>query len=105
MRRIPALLCVAGLATAPTSVAAGPSNDPWSTPRAQTVEKFEWSTAKERLGVMVMGLTPDLRKHFGAPEDRGVLVAQVESGTPAATAGMASRARSTRRSRTTGWPA
>lgn len=88
MRRIPALLCVAGLATAPASVAAGPSNDPWSSTRSQTVEKFEWSTAKGRLGVMVMSLTPELRKHFGAPEDRGVLVAHVESGTPAATAGI-----------------
>jgi hypothetical protein len=52
MRRIPALLCVAGLATAPASVAAGPSNDHWSTTRPQTVERFEWSTAKGRLGVM-----------------------------------------------------
>lgn len=89
MRRIPALLCVAGLATAPASVAAEPSNDPWSTPRLQTVEKVEWSTAKGRLGVMVMGLTPELRKHFGAPEDRGVLVAHVKSGTPGAAAGIA----------------
>src|SRR5579871_5943521 len=88
MRRISALLCVAGLAAAPASVAAGPSNDPWSTPQTQTIEKFEWSTAKGRLGVMVMGLTPELRKHFGAPDDRGVLVAHVESGTPAATAGI-----------------
>jgi membrane-associated protease RseP (regulator of RpoE activity) len=88
MRRIPALLCVAGLATAPASVAAGPSNDPSSTPRSQTAEKFEWSTAKGRLGVMVMGLTPELRKHFGASEDRGVLVAHVDPGTPAATAGI-----------------
>jgi membrane-associated protease RseP (regulator of RpoE activity) len=88
MRRIPALLCVAGLAAAPASVAAGPSNDPWSTPQTQTIEKFEWSTAKGRLGVMVMSLTPELRKHFGAPDDRGVLVAHVESGTPAAAAGI-----------------
>jgi membrane-associated protease RseP (regulator of RpoE activity) len=88
MRRIPALLCVAGLATAPASVAAGPSNDPGSTARSQTVEKFEWSTAKGRLGVLVMGLTPELRKHFGAPEDRGVLVAHVDPNTPAATAGI-----------------
>jgi len=88
MRRIPALLCLAGLATAPASVAAGPSDDPWSTTQSQTVEKFEWSTAKGRLGVRVMSLTPELRKHFGAPEDRGVLVAHVESGTPAATAGI-----------------
>ena len=88
MRRIPALLCVAGLATAPASVAAGPSKDPWSTPQSQTVEKFEWSTAKGRLGVMVMGLTPELRKHFGAAEDRGVLVAHVDPKTPAAAAGI-----------------
>jgi len=88
MRRIPALLCVAGLAAAPASVAAGPSRDPWSTPQAQTVEKLEWSTAQGRLGVMVMGLTPELRKHFDAPEDRGVLVAHVDPGTPAATAGI-----------------
>jgi len=88
MRRIPALLCVAGLATAPASAAAGPSNVPSPTAPSQTVEKLEWSTAKGRLGVMVMSLTPELRKHFGAPEDRGVLVAQVESGTPAAAAGI-----------------
>ena len=88
MRRSPALLCVAGLAAAPASAAAGPSSDPWSTPQTQTVEKFEWSTAKGRLGVTVMSLTPELRKHFGAPEDRGVLVARVESGTPAAAAGI-----------------
>jgi len=88
MRRIPALLCVAGLATAPASVAAGPSNDPWSTTQSQTVKTFEWSTAKGRLGVMVMSLTPELRKHFGAPDDRGVLVAHVEPGTPAKMAGI-----------------
>jgi membrane-associated protease RseP (regulator of RpoE activity) len=86
MRRFPALLVVAGLATAPASVAAGPSKDPWSTP--QTIEKLEWSTSKGRLGVMVMGLTPELRKHLGAAEDRGVLVARVDPKTPAAAAGI-----------------
>jgi membrane-associated protease RseP (regulator of RpoE activity) len=35
-----------------------------------------------------MSLTPELRKHFGAPEDRGVLVARVDPGTPAAAAGI-----------------
>ncbi len=88
MRRIPALLCVAGLATTPASAVAEPSNDPWSTTQSQTVEKFEWSTSKGRLGVMVMGLTPELRKHFGAPEDGGVIVARVDPGTPAAKAGI-----------------
>jgi membrane-associated protease RseP (regulator of RpoE activity) len=88
MRRIPALLCVAGLAAAPASAAAGPSSDPWSIAQTQTVEKLEWSTSKGRLGVMVMGLTPELRKHFGAWPDRGVLVAHVDPGTPAAKAGI-----------------
>jgi len=75
---------MAGLATAPASAIAGPSDNARST----TIEKFEWSTARGRLGVTVMSLTPELRKHFGAPEDRGVLVAHVEPGTPAATAGI-----------------
>jgi len=89
MRRIPALLCAAGLAAAPASAVAGPSHDPWSNAQTQTVEKLEWSsTSKGRLGVMVMSLTPELRKHFGVPEDRGVLVAHVENGTPAASAGI-----------------
>ena len=87
MRRFQALLIAAGLAAAPASAVAGPSNDSWSTP--QTFEKFEFSTSKGRLGVMVMSLTPELRKHFGASEDRGVLVAHVEPGTPAAAAGIA----------------
>jgi membrane-associated protease RseP (regulator of RpoE activity) len=74
------------------SAIAGPSHDPRdssSSPRSQTVERFEWSTSKGRLGVVVMGLTPELRTHFGAPGDRGVLVAHVDPGTPAAKAGIA----------------
>jgi S1-C subfamily serine protease len=89
MRRIPALLCVAGLAAAPTGAVAGPSRDASSTARAQTLERFEWSTSKGRLGVMVTSLTPELREHFGAPADRGVLVALVDPATPAAKAGLA----------------
>jgi serine protease Do len=38
---------------------------------------------------MVMSLTPELRKYFGVPQDRGVLVARVEPGSPAAAAGVA----------------
>src|SRR4051812_40693633 len=86
MRRFQALLIAAGLAAAPASAVASPSNHSWSTP--QTFEKFELSTSKGRLGVMVMSLTPELRTHFGAAQDRGVLVAHVEPGTPAAAAGI-----------------
>ena len=71
----------------PASAAAGPSHDSWSTP--QVFEKYELSTSRGRLGVMVMSLTAELRKHLGAAEDRGVLVAHVEPGTPAAAAGIA----------------
>jgi S1-C subfamily serine protease len=84
MRRFQALLIAAGLAAAPASAVAGPSNDK----APDTFEKFELSMSKGRLGVMVMSLTPELREHFGAARDRGVIVARVEPGTPAASAGM-----------------
>jgi S1-C subfamily serine protease len=71
----------------PALAAAKPSNDSRSTP--QFIERYEWSTGKARLGVTVMSLTPELRKHLGAEDDRGVLVAHVEPGTPAANAGIA----------------
>jgi len=64
MRRIPALLFVAGLAAAPASVAAGPSSSPSSPAQAQAVEQF----AKTGVGAMLMGLTHELREHLGAPE-------------------------------------
>jgi S1-C subfamily serine protease len=37
---------------------------------------------------MVMSLTPELRSHFGAASDKGVLVAKVEPGSAAAKAGI-----------------
>jgi membrane-associated protease RseP (regulator of RpoE activity) len=89
MRRFQALLIAAGLATAPTGAVAGPSKDSRGQPPQTTVEKFEWSMSKGRLGVMVLGLTPELRKHFGTAADRGVLVARVEADTPAEKAGIA----------------
>jgi len=87
MRRFHALLIAAGLAAMPASAAAGPLHDSWLTP--QISENYEWSTSKARLGLMVMSLTPELRKHLGAAEDHGVLVAHVEPGMPAAAAGIA----------------
>lgn len=81
MRRLSSLLCAAGLAVAPLSAAADPS---------PTVETFEWSTvtSRARLGVMVIGITPELRKHFGAAEDRGVLIGRVEPKSAAEAAGL-----------------
>ncbi len=40
------------------------------------------------LGVGLTELTPELRTHFGAPEDAGVMVSSVESGSPADKAGL-----------------
>lgn len=84
MRRFQTLLLVAGLA-APTSALAGPTdtrNDD------RSVEVFEWSMGRGRLGLMLMGLTPELRTHFGATSNDGILVARVEPGSPAAKAGV-----------------
>jgi len=40
------------------------------------------------LGVELMPLTRELRAHFGVPEERGVMVARVLEGSPAAQAGL-----------------
>ena len=74
MKILNALLIAGGLAAMPASVAAGPCTDS---------EHLEFSTGKARLGVYVMSLTPELRKHFGAGDD-GVMVARVEPMSAAA---------------------
>jgi membrane-associated protease RseP (regulator of RpoE activity) len=40
------------------------------------------------LGVALLDLTPELRAHFGVPEDSGVMVSKVEPGSPAEKAGI-----------------
>jgi membrane-associated protease RseP (regulator of RpoE activity) len=40
------------------------------------------------LGVGLTELTPELRAHFGAPENAGVMVSQVEPGSPGEKAGL-----------------
>jgi membrane-associated protease RseP (regulator of RpoE activity) len=90
MRRLFPWLCAAGLAVAPLSAAADPPPPDRPSPDRPQIETFEWSTATDhaRLGVMVIGITPELRKHFGAAEDRGVLIARVEPKSAAASAGL-----------------
>ncbi|MBA2539680.1 MAG: PDZ domain-containing protein [Deltaproteobacteria bacterium] len=83
MRRTHALLLTAGLAATPAIAAAGPHSHQTS------VETFSMSSSKSRLGVTVLGITPELRTHLGASTDRGVLVARVEPRSPAALAGIA----------------
>jgi len=41
------------------------------------------------IGVRLMDLTPDLRTHFGAPRDAGVMVSEIDKDSPAAKAGLA----------------
>lgn len=52
------------------------------------VESFEWASGGTHLGIVVEGMTRDLRSYFGAPSDRGVLVARVVHGSPAERAGL-----------------
>ncbi len=41
-----------------------------------------------RVGVEIQPMTPELRRFMQAPEDRGLLVARIEEGRPAAAAGL-----------------
>src|SRR6185437_16423212 len=42
------------------------------------VDTYESQVSSGGLGLTVIGLTPDLRGHFGAPRDSGLLVAKVQ---------------------------
>jgi membrane-associated protease RseP (regulator of RpoE activity) len=46
------------------------------------------SVKRGYLGVELTELTPELRSHFGAPDNAGVMVAHVQSGSPADKAGL-----------------
>jgi C-terminal processing protease CtpA/Prc len=85
MRRIQGLLITAAVMAAPFAAVASPKSDDART------ETFTWSmsTSRGRLGAVVLGLTPELREHFGAPEGKGVMVARVEPKSAAAQAGLA----------------
>lgn len=49
---------------------------------------FEGDGPRARIGVRLIQITPELRQHYGAPREAGVLVAGVESDSPAAKAGI-----------------
>lgn len=51
-------------------------------------ESSGMSVRRGYLGVGLTDLTSELRTHFGAPEDAGVMVGSVEEGSPAAKAGI-----------------
>jgi membrane-associated protease RseP (regulator of RpoE activity) len=65
------------------------NQNPWDQGQEEdSAETFSWSGGQSRLGVMVMGMTPELRMHFGAPSNTGVLIARVEPNSAATRAGL-----------------
>jgi len=51
--------------------------------------KVEWMSGRGYIGVRPIPMTPELRKHFGAPEDAGVFVGSIDKDGPAEKAGLA----------------
>ena len=104
MRRthlLPATACAATLALAALLPAAAGAADTTvrRLPRTARTEvrvipsgergMFFDAARRGYLGVHVVELTPELRRHFQAGEDAGVLVSKVEEDSPAAAAGVA----------------
>jgi membrane-associated protease RseP (regulator of RpoE activity) len=85
------ITCALGIAAALLPAVAVMAQQPREDAREmkRPARAFVWKSAgRGYLGVEVMGLTAELREHFGAPEDAGVLVSRVVEKGPAATAGI-----------------
>jgi len=59
-----------------------------SIPGGANVHFIEDMMRRGYLGVQLVELTPELREHYGATTDTGVLVGKVEPGSPAEAAGL-----------------
>lgn len=97
-------LALAGLLLAGSAVWALPGETPQPTPKPKVVkekvvivdkdgQQHVWDSEgvpvrRGYLGVGLVDLTPELRTHFGAPDDAGVMVSTVEDGSPADKAGL-----------------
>lgn len=96
-------LALAGLLLAGSAAWAFPAEKPTPAPEARTRQKvvivdkdgkehvFDSEGTPVRRGFLGVGLTeltPELRAHFGVPEDAGVMVASVAEGSPADKAGL-----------------
>ena len=76
---------------APLFLAASPAQETEGIDRTSRVRTrvFEWhGMGRGFLGVEVTHLTPELRTHFGVPEDTGVMVSRLSDGGPAEAAGI-----------------
>jgi membrane-associated protease RseP (regulator of RpoE activity) len=83
------LIAVLGGAGAASAQPAQKSPDPSaerSAPRDDV--QITVTASKGRLGISVLQISPELRAHFGAPTDRGVLIDAVRPDGPAARAGL-----------------
>jgi len=86
MRKLSACLMAAILSGSP-AVLAGPDRPDVAGPSDSSSSTVE-PHFPVRLGILAISLTPELRSHFGAPTDRGVLVGKVEQGSMAWVAGL-----------------
>jgi membrane-associated protease RseP (regulator of RpoE activity) len=75
------------LAAMTASAVAGPDN---KSDNDASSDEFHVTVSggHGRLGLGVIQMSSELRTHFGAPGDRGVLIDSVRSGSPAARAGV-----------------
>lgn len=79
----------ATLAVSRPGGAATQTKDAQSGTRTARPFTFVWKGASGGyLGIEVLDLTPELRRHFGVPESQGVMIARVEDRGPAAAAGV-----------------
>jgi S1-C subfamily serine protease len=69
-------------------LAAPPAVPSAPTAPATAYARLESMGRGGRIGLTVADATPDLRRHYGAPEEAGVLVTRVVSGMPAERAGL-----------------
>jgi membrane-associated protease RseP (regulator of RpoE activity) len=93
LRLIIGATCALLAAACGTAAQAAPPNPP-APPRPAGARKVLLvdpevkPVRRGHLGVELVEITPELREHFGAPRDAGVLVARVTADGPAAKAGV-----------------
>jgi membrane-associated protease RseP (regulator of RpoE activity) len=85
MRTKALVVLLIGLGTAAAVAAPRDHKPPQSDGSSMNVTVV---AGKGRLGIAVLQISRDLRAHFGAPADRGVLVDSVRADSPAAKAGV-----------------
>ncbi len=88
MRILPTLAVTATLALVGGPVQADPKKtNPYSIGPGDSYE-VTVRAGKGRLGFAAIEISPELRAHFGAPSDAGILVDKVRPDSPAAKAGL-----------------